>query len=37
MSTDIVDMSTDAQRFEIIRVPRSDSTVSLQHRVFRCS
>lgn len=34
---DIVDMSSDAQRFEIIRVPRSDSTARLQHRVFRCS
>ncbi len=35
--SDIVDMSSDAQRFEIIRVPRSDSTARLQHRVFRCS
>jgi hypothetical protein len=34
---DIVDMSSDAERFEIIRVPRSDSTARLQHRVFRCS
>lgn len=34
---DIVDMSSDAQRIEIIRVPRSDSTARLQHRVFRCS
>jgi hypothetical protein len=34
---DIIDMSSDAQRFEIIRVPRSDSTARLQHRVFRCS
>jgi hypothetical protein len=34
---DIVETSSDARRFEIIRVPRSDSTARLQHRVFRCS
>ncbi|MEZ5459431.1 MAG: hypothetical protein R3E65_09015 [Steroidobacteraceae bacterium] len=34
---DIVDMSSNDQRIEIIRVPRSDSTARLQHRVFRCS
>lgn len=34
---DIVDMSSTAQRFEIVRVPRSDTTARLLHRVFKCS
>lgn len=34
---DIVDLSSNAQRIEIVRVPRSDTTARLLHRVFRCS
>ncbi len=34
---DIVDMSSSAQRFEIVRVPRNDSTARMLHRVFKCS
>lgn len=34
---DMVDMRSDERLFEIVRVPRTDSTARLLHRVFRCS
>ncbi len=34
---DMVDMSSDSRAFEIVRVPRSDSTARLRQRVFKCS
>jgi hypothetical protein len=35
--TALVQTSSDARRFEIDRVPQSDPTAVLRHRVFRCS
>ena len=34
---DIVDVSSNAQTIEVLRVPRSDVNARLRHRVFRCS
>lgn len=34
---DIVDVRSDERLFEIVRVPRTDSTARLLHRVFRCT
>lgn len=34
---DMVELGSDERLFEIIRVPRTDSTARLVHRVFRCS
>ena len=31
-----VEVRSDAQKFEVIRVPRADVTAMLRHRVFRC-
>jgi hypothetical protein len=35
--TDLVQVSSDAQRFEFDRVPRNAATAMLRQRVFRCS
>ena len=35
--SDMVDMTSDARAFEMIRVPRSDLTSRIRHRVFKCS
>lgn len=35
--TALVQTSSDAQYFEVDRVPQSDPTAMLRHRVFRCS
>ena len=35
--SDMVDMASDARAFEMIRVPRSDLTSRIRHRVFKCS
>lgn len=34
--SDMTEVRTDAQKFEIIRVPRADPTAMLRHRVFKC-
>jgi hypothetical protein len=34
--SDLVEVRSDAQKFEVIRVPRADPTAMLRHRVFRC-
>jgi hypothetical protein len=34
--SDLVEVRSDAQKFEVIRVPRADVTAMLRHRVFRC-
>lgn len=33
---DLVETNATASAFELVRVPRSDSTARLRHRVFRC-
>jgi hypothetical protein len=34
--SDMVEVNADTHLFEIVRVPRADSTAMLRHRVFRC-
>jgi hypothetical protein len=34
--SDLVEVKSDAQKFEVIRVPRADVTAMLRHRVFKC-
>jgi hypothetical protein len=34
--SDLVEVRSDARLFEVVRVPRSDLTAMLRHRVFRC-
>jgi hypothetical protein len=34
--SDMTEVRSDAQKFEIIRVPRADPTAMLRHRVFKC-
>jgi hypothetical protein len=34
--SDLVEVRSDAQKFEVIRVPRADVTAMLRHRVFKC-
>jgi hypothetical protein len=34
--SDMVEVNADTHMFEIVRVPRADSTAMLRHRVFRC-
>ncbi len=34
--SDLVDVRSDSQKFEVIRVPRADVTAMVRHRVFRC-
>jgi hypothetical protein len=34
--SDMSEVRSDAQKFEIIRVPRADPTAMLRHRVFKC-
>jgi hypothetical protein len=34
--SDLVEVRGDSRMFEVIRVPRFDSTAMLRHRVFRC-
>jgi hypothetical protein len=34
--SDLVEVRSDARLFEVVRVPRSDVTAMLRHRVFRC-
>ncbi len=34
---DLIELNGDERLFEIVRVPRADSTSRLVHRVFRCS
>jgi hypothetical protein len=34
--SDLVEVRSDTRLFEVIRVPRSDVTAMLRHRVFRC-
>jgi hypothetical protein len=34
--SDLVDVRSDAQKFELVRVPRADVTAMVRHRVFRC-
>lgn len=34
---DMVEIGSDERLFEIVRVPRTDTTARLVHRVFRCS
>jgi hypothetical protein len=34
--SDLVEVRTTAQMFEIVRVPRADVTAMIRHRVFRC-
>jgi hypothetical protein len=36
MYSDLVEVRGDSRLFEVIRVPRFDSTAMLRHRVFRC-
>jgi hypothetical protein len=36
MYSDLVEVRGDSRMFEVIRVPRIDSTAMLRHRVFRC-
>ena len=35
--SDMVDITGNARAFEVVRVPRVDSTMRLRHRVFKCS
>jgi hypothetical protein len=34
--SDLVDVRSDTQKFELVRVPRADVTAMVRHRVFRC-
>jgi hypothetical protein len=34
--SDLVEVHSDTQKFEIVRVPRADVTAMLRHRVFKC-
>jgi len=34
--SDLVEVRSDAHVFEVVRVPRSDVTAMIRHRVFRC-
>jgi hypothetical protein len=34
--SDLVEVRSDTHMFEVVRVPRSDVTAMLRHRVFRC-
>ncbi len=34
--SDLVEVRDDARLFEVIRVPRADTTAMLRHRVFKC-
>lgn len=34
--SDLAEVRGDAQKFEILRVPRADATALLRHRVFKC-
>ena len=34
--SDLVEVRSDARLFEVVRVPRSDVSAMLRHRVFRC-
>ena len=34
--SDLVEVRSDSQKFEIVRVPRADATAMLRHRVFKC-
>lgn len=34
--SDLVEVRSDAQKFEVVRVPRADVTAMVRHRVFRC-
>ena len=34
--SDLVEVKSDTQKFEVIRVPRADVTAMLRHRVFKC-
>lgn len=34
--SDLVEVRSEARLFEVVRVPRSDVTAMLRHRVFRC-
>lgn len=34
--SDLVEVRSDSQKFEVIRVPRADVTAMLRHRVFKC-
>jgi hypothetical protein len=34
--SDLSEVNSDAHMFEIVRVPRSDATAVIRHRVFRC-
>jgi len=34
--SDLVEITSDGRIFEVVRVPRSDVTAMLRHRVFRC-
>ena len=34
--SDIAEIKSDAHMFEVVRVPRSDVTAMIRHRVFRC-
>ena len=36
MYSDLVEVRGDSRMFEVVRVPRFDSTAMLRHRVFRC-
>jgi hypothetical protein len=34
--SDLVEVRSDAHKFEVIRAPRADTTAMLRHRVFKC-
>jgi hypothetical protein len=34
--SDLAEVRSDSQKFEIVRVPRADPTAMLRHRVFKC-
>jgi hypothetical protein len=34
--SDLAEVRSDSQKFEVIRVPRADPTAMLRHRVFKC-
>ncbi len=34
---DLIESNSSARAFELVRVPRNDSTARLRHRVFRCT
>jgi len=34
--SDLVEVRSDARMFEVVRVPRADSTAMIRHRMFRC-